>query len=183
MVEERETHSLDKVSVLFVCMGNICRSPTAEAVFRAKVAEAGLTHRVEIDSAGTHAYHVGDPPDPRSQGAAARRGYDLAGLRARQLSPYDADRFDFVLTMDRGNFNRTVREFGGQASEPGRRATVHMLLDFARGVPEVEVPDPYPGGASGFERVLDLIEVAADGLLEAVRTRLEESDRTRARAR
>ncbi len=94
-------------------MGNICRSPTAEAVFRAKVEAAGLAESVEIDSAGTHSYNVGDSPDPRSAAAAAERGYDLAGLRGRQLSTYDADRFDYVIAMDRGNFNRIVDLFGG----------------------------------------------------------------------
>lgn len=162
----------EKLSVLFVCMGNICRSPTAEAVFRAKVAEAGLSDRVEVDSAGTHAYHVGDPPDPRSVNAAAARGYDLTDLRGRQLSTYDAERFDYVLVMDRGNYNRTVRLFGGAEPADGQRASVRMFLDFAPDVREVEVPDPYVGGAEGFERVLDLIEAAADGLLAEVRERL-----------
>ena len=109
----------EKLSVLFVCMGNICRSPTAEAVFRAKVEAAGLADRVTVDSAGTHAYHVGDPPDPRSVAAATTRGYDLSGLRGRQLSTYDAERFDHVLVMDRANLERTVRLFGGASPSEG----------------------------------------------------------------
>lgn len=162
----------NKVGVLFVCMGNICRSPTAEAVFRQKVRQAGLEEFVEVDSAGTHAYHVGDPPDPRSTEHAARRGYDLTDLRGRQLSTYDAERFDYVIAMDRGNYNRIVREFGGAAAGDGQRAEVRMFLDFAPEVPEVEVPDPYMGGAQGFEQVLDLVEAASDGLLAEVRSRL-----------
>lgn len=162
----------EKLAVLFVCMGNICRSPTAEAVFRAKVEAAGLADRVEVDSAGTHAYHVGDPPDPRSVAAAATRGYDLSGLRGRQLSTCDAERFDHVLVMDRANLERTVRLFGGASPADGQRASVRLFLEFAPGVREVEVPDPYAGGPEGFERVLDLIEAAADGLLAEVRERL-----------
>ncbi len=161
-----------EVSVLFVCMGNICRSPTAEAVFRRKVQDAGLEDRVEVDSAGTHAYHVGDPPDRRSIRAAAARGYDMSGLRGRQISTYDAERYDYVLVMDRGNYNRVVREFGSAEPGEGQRASVRMLLDFAPHVPELEVPDPYAGGDAGFEHVLDLVEQAADGLLEEVRGRL-----------
>ncbi len=164
---------LHKVGVLFVCMGNICRSPTAEAVFRHKVRQAGLEEFVEVDSAGTHAYHVGDPPDPRSMEHAARRGYDLTDLRGRQLSTYDAERFDYVIAMDRGNYNRIVREFGGAAAGDGQRAEVRMFLDFAPEVPEVEVPDPYMGGAQGFEQVLDLVESASDGLLAEVQFRLD----------
>lgn len=161
-----------KVAVLFVCMGNICRSPTAEAVFRHKVREAGLEDLVEVDSAGTHAYHVGDPPDPRSIRAAAARGYDLTDLRGRQISTYDAEFFDYVIVMDRGNYNRVVREFGGAKASAEQRASVRMFLEFAPDRPEVEVPDPYVGGDAGFQLVLDLIEEAADGLLQEVRQRL-----------
>lgn len=160
-----------KVGVLFVCMGNICRSPTAEAVFRQKVREAGLEGLIEVDSAGTHAYHIGDPPDRRSAKHAAARGYDLTNLRGRQLSTYDADRFDYVIAMDRGNYNRIVREFGGSEAGEGQRATVQMFLEYAPGVPEVEVPDPYMGGEAGFEQVLDLVEVASAGLLAEIRSR------------
>lgn len=159
-----------ELAVLFVCMGNICRSPTAEAVFRKKLAEAGLADRVVVGSAGTHAYHVGDPPDHRAVAAAARRGYDMTGLLGRQLSAYDAERFDYVLVMDRGNYNATVRALGSAGE--GQRARVRMLLEFAPGVEEVEVPDPYAGGPQGFERVLDLIEAAADGLVAEIRSGL-----------
>ena len=157
-----------KLSVLFVCMGNICRSPTAEGVFRKLVEDAGLADRIEVDSAGTHAYHVGDPPDPRSQAAAAARGYDLSALRGRQLSEYDAERFDYVIVMDRGNFNRVRRLFGGAEPSDGQRAQVRLFMDFAIDRPEVEVPDPYVGGAEGFELVLDMIEAAAAGLLAEI---------------
>lgn len=172
MMDENAAPPPTKLAVLFVCTGNICRSPTAEAVFRAKVAAAGLADTVEVDSAGTHGYHIGDPPDPRSIAAAARRGYDLVDLRGRQLSTYDAERFDYVLVMDRGNYNATVRALGGAGPGDGQRADVRMLLGFAPGVPEVEVPDPYVGGPEGFEHVLDLIEAASDGLLAEIVVRL-----------
>ena len=161
------------VSVLFVCMGNICRSPTAEGVFRRKVREAGLEDRVIVDSAGTHGYHVGAPPDARSQETAARRGYDLSRLRARKFETEDCQRFDYVLAMDRGNYNRivqTCRGAGGSARDGS--ANVRMFLEFAPYLREREVPDPYAGSDEGFEYVLDLIEAAADGLLEDVRQRL-----------
>ena len=173
MTTELDTPPLNKLAILFVCTGNICRSPTAEAVFRAKVAEAGLAGLVEVGSAGTHGYPIGDPPDPRSVAAAARRGYDLTGLRGRQLSTYDAERFDYVLVMDRDNYSASVRALGGAEPSDGQRARVRMFLDFAPGVREVEVPDPYVGGPEGFEHVLDLIEEASDGLLAEVLARLE----------
>jgi len=165
-----------KIRVLFVCMGNICRSPTAEGVFRKLVEEAGLLARVEVDSAGTHAYHVGDPPDDRSQAAAAARGYDLSGLRGRQLSEYDAERFDYVVVMDRGNYNRTLGLFGSAEPVDGQRAHVRLFMEFAVGRAEVEVPDPYAGGAEGFELVLDMIEAAAGGLLAEISARLASED-------
>ena len=168
--------STDKIRVLFVCMGNICRSPTAEGVFRKLVEEAGLSSRVEVDSAGTHAYHVGDPPDARSQAAAAARGYDLSGLRGRQLSEYDAEQFDYVLVMDRDNYNRTVGLFGSAEPSDGQRARVRLFMDFAAGRAEVEVPDPYAGGSEGFELVLDMIEEAAGGLLAEISARLASFD-------
>lgn len=170
MTHEREPHP--QLSVLFVCMGNICRSPTAEAVFRAKVREAGLESLIQVDSAGTHSYHVGHAPDSRSIAAAAKRGYDMTDLRARQLSTYDAERFDYVIAMDRANYHGIVREFGGAEAAEGERANVRMFLEFADGVAETEVPDPYMGGAEGFEHVLNLIENAADGLLTEVRGRV-----------
>lgn len=159
-------------SVLFVCMGNICRSPTAEAVFKRMVDEAGLADRVLVDSAGTHVYGPGDAPDAGSVAAGAARGYDLSALTARKLSPYDAERFDLVLAMDCSNYERIVREFGSAKPGPGQRAEVRMFLEFAPGDEELEVPDPYGGEEDGFELVLDLIEEASSGLLDAVRERL-----------
>lgn len=172
MTASTETNAGPRLAVLFVCMGNICRSPTAEGVFRAKLVAAGLAERVHVDSAGTHGYHVGEPPDFRSVSAAARRGYDLSALRARRLEPEDAARFDYVIAMDRGNYNRILREFGQGGPSSAVRARVHMFLEFAPGVLDVEVPDPYGGGPQGFERVLDLIEAGADGLVAEVAARL-----------
>jgi len=152
-----------KVGVLFVCMGNICRSPTAEGVFRHLVAEAGLEERFDIDSAGTHAYHVGEPPDKRALAAAARRGFSLQDIRARRVAPEDFERFSYIIAMDRDNL-AVLEE---QAQEP-HRGKLRLLLDFSSG-PETEVPDPYYGGPTGFERVLDLVEDAARGLLQTLR--------------
>jgi protein-tyrosine phosphatase len=138
--------------VVTVCMGNICRSPTAEVVLREKLAEAGLAGRVEVDSAGTYGGHAGEPPDPRSQAAALRRGYDLSALRARRLGSEDAAA-DLLLVMDRGNLRRTEQVVGEHAG---------LSLFLATPAGGAEVPDPYGGGAEGFERVLDLIELGAD---------------------
>ncbi len=160
------------VSVLFVCMGNICRSPMAQGVFRRRVAEAGLADRVTIDSAGTIDYHAGQPPDPRAMASAARRGIDIADLRARGLRLEDCGRFDLILTMDRGNYNRVLRVCEGV---PEGGCEVRMYLDFAATRRELEVPDPYSGGPEGFEYVLDLIESASEGLLHEVRRRLGEA--------
>ncbi|WP_459703153.1 low molecular weight protein-tyrosine-phosphatase [Stutzerimonas marianensis] len=149
--------------ILFVCMGNICRSPTAEAVVRAKLDEAGLADRILIDSAGTGDWHVGKAPDPRACEAAACRGYDLSALQARQVSPDDFHQFDLILAMDHDNLARL------QAQRPGdARAEVDLLLR-RYGAEVDEVPDPYYGGAEGFEYVLRLIEQAADGLLAEAR--------------
>lgn len=152
-----------ELSVLFVCLGNICRSPTAEGVFRAKLAEAGLDERVHVDSAGTGAYHLGEAPDPRARSAAERRGYDLEGQRGRQVSADDLARFDYVLAMDGSNLH---------ALERIRPGTAERFLDYHPALAGADVPDPYAGGREGFERVLDLIEGAADGLLADVRERL-----------
>lgn len=141
-------------------MGNICRSPTAEGVFRARVAARGVDHHFEIDSAGTHAYHVGNPPDPRSIEAAARRGIDLKAIRARKVTVEDFERFDLLLAMDADNHERLL----GLAHEI-HAGKVRLLLEYGRSGRR-EVPDPYYGGANGFEDVLDLIEEAADGLLD-----------------
>lgn len=150
--------------VLFVCMGNICRSPTAEGVFREFVSRHAPGLQLEIDSAGTHDYHVGEPPDPRALRAASSRGLDISGLRARQVDETDFERFDLILAMDRVNYE-ALRD----RSPPAYRSRIRLLLEFANGAGRDEVPDPYYGGAKGFEEVLDLLEDAAAGLLAEVR--------------
>ena len=152
--------------VLFVCMGNICRSPTAEAVFRRQVEKAGLAGRIAIDSAGTHDYHIGEPPDPRTRQAALKRGYDMGALRGRQVSAADFSRFDYVLAMDENNLSILERLRPRDAE-----SHLGLFLEFAARHQEREVPDPYFGGADGFERVLDMVEDAADGLLKHIRRR------------
>ncbi|MFA7300661.1 MAG: low molecular weight protein-tyrosine-phosphatase, partial [Sideroxydans sp.] len=146
------------------CMGNICRSPTAEAVFRHYVEHAGLGDTIEIDSAGTHDYHIGDTPDVRTQRAAKQRGYDMSGLRGRQIEVDDFARFDYVLAMDEANLSILQR-----LRPPDSRSHLCLFLEFATQNTEHEVPDPYYGGADGFERVLDLTEDAAAGLLRQLR--------------
>jgi protein-tyrosine phosphatase len=157
---------MDKVSVVFVCMGNICRSPTAEAVFRHYVESAGLSEYILIDSAGTHDYHIGAKPDTRAQRAAQQRGYDMSTLRGRQVGEDDFRHFDYVLAMDRANL-AILRSI----SPPDSGSEVGLFLEYARHHTEREVPDPYYGGADGFERVLDMVEDAAQGLLEEIRQR------------
>ncbi len=146
--------------VLMVCMGNICRSPTAEEVFRSIARREAPQLRLEVDSAGTHDYHVGDAPDPRTVAAARRRGYDLSALRARQLARADFDAFDHVLFADERNL-RDAAPF--IPPRPGARLA--RLLDFAPAQPLRDVPDPYYGGPADFELVIDLCEQAARGLL------------------
>lgn len=146
--------------ILFVCMGNICRSPTAEGVTRSMAECRGLPG-LEFDSAGTHDYHIGKAPDARATEAAAQRGYDLSALRARQVATRDFVYFDYILAMDRDNLD-LLR----QACPEAHAGKLGLFLDFAKGVEMSEVPDPYYGGPEGFEQVLDLIENAADGLLE-----------------
>jgi len=147
-------------SVLFVCLGNICRSPTAEGVLRAIAAREFPALKLEIDSAGTADYHVGEPPDRRTVAAARRRGYDLAGLRARCVQSEDFSRFNYVLAMDRANLAELERLRPKDAS-----TQIALFLEFAADASELEVPDPYYGGVEDFERVLDLCEMAARGLL------------------
>ncbi|WP_148863028.1 low molecular weight protein-tyrosine-phosphatase [Marinobacter fonticola] len=154
----------DPVNVLFVCMGNICRSPTAQAVFQQRLDEAGLTGRVTVDSCGTGEWHVGKQPDPRAMEAGLRRGYDLSSLRARQIEPRDMDRFDYVLTMDSDNQRRVAALTSDNA-----KARPELFLSYATRHQEEEVPDPYYGDGDGFERVLDLIEDACDGLIRDIR--------------
>lgn len=152
------------VKVLFVCLGNICRSPTAEGVFRKLVVDEGLAAHIEIDSAGTHAYHVGSPPDSRAQEAAARRGVDLGPLRGRKALASDIEIFDYVLAMDHENYHNLMA-----ICPVGLESRVALFLDFAPARDEREVPDPYYGGPNGFEHVLDLVEEASRGLLEHIR--------------
>lgn len=153
-----------KVKVLFICMGNICRSPTAEAVFRHYVEKEGFAGRIHIDSAGTHDYHVGDAPDARTQRAAKQRGYDMSQLRGRQVEAGDFKRFDYVLAMDEANLSILQRLRPRDAE-----SHLGLFLEFAERHAEHEVPDPYYGGPEGFERVLDLVEDAAHGLLQHIR--------------
>lgn len=147
--------------VLMVCMGNICRSPTAEGVLRGRLRAAGLDAWVEVDSAGTHAYHLGEPPDERSQAHAARRGYDLSAQRARAVEAADFERFDLLLAMDWDNLALLQADCPPQHARKLRR-----LMEFAPGAGSAVVPDPYYGGEAGFEHVLDLVEAACEGLVD-----------------
>jgi protein-tyrosine phosphatase len=153
--------------ILFVCMGNICRSPTAEGVFRDYLRRHAPDLAVEVDSAGTHDYHVGEPPDPRTLRAAAQRGLDLSGLRARQVAVSDFGRFDLILAMDRLNYATLL-----ERSPPRYHPRIHLLLEFAGAAHREDVPDPYYGGARGFDEVLDLLEDTAAGLLREIRKTL-----------
>lgn len=159
---------MKKYAILMCCMGNICRSPTAEGVLRAKLAAAGLEPLVELDSAGTHEYHLGHPPDPRAQRHALQRGYDLSALRARKVGLPDFDRFDLILAMDRENLAGLAR------LRPDAGDKLRLLMSFATRHHTDEVPDPYYGEGDGFERVLDYIEDACDGLVEMLRQRLQD---------
>ena len=152
------------IRVLFVCTGNICRSPTAEGVFRHMVGEAGLADRIGTDSVGLHGWHIGDPPDPRSVEAAARRGIDISDLRARQLTLEDYDRFDLLLAMDDGHHRDMVRR-----ATRAQQDKVRMFMEAAAGKAAAAVPDPYYGGPDGFETVLDLIEEGARAWLRELR--------------
>lgn len=149
------------VKVLFVCTGNICRSPTAEGVFRHLAGSAGLGGRVTADSAGTHSYHIGEPPDPRTQRAALARGVDLSALRARKVVAADFTRFDHILAMDHGHLAQLRR-----IAPAGATAALRLFLDDAAGLEGREVPDPYYGGPGGFEEVLNLCEAGSRGLLD-----------------
>jgi len=152
----------NKFGVLFVCTGNICRSPTAEAIFRKLAADAGMA--VTADSAGTHGYHIGEPPDSRAQKAAAKRGYDLSALRARRIEGADFQRFDLILAMDQDHYAILAPMAGSSAGHK-----LKLMMSYAQRFKEREVPDPYYGGPQGFERVLDMLEDAARGLLESLR--------------
>jgi protein-tyrosine phosphatase len=152
------------VKILFVCLGNICRSPTAEAVLRGIAAREAPELALIVDSAGTANYHPGSPPDRRSQAAARRRSYDLSALRARQICAADFAHFNLILAMDRNNLQALL-----ERAPAGARDKIQLFLDFAPEQPVRDVPDPYYGGARGFEDVLDLIEAAARGLLRRLR--------------
>ena len=154
-------------AVLFVCMGNICRSPAAHGVFRQKLKQHGLEKLVAVDSAGTHGYHRGSPPDERAQEHALKRGYDLSDLKARQLHTRDFNAFDLILVMDWDNL-AAVKEVCPSGSDGKVKRLTEFCLNFTTEV----VPDPYYGGAKGFEHVLDLVEDACDGVIADVKTKL-----------
>ncbi len=157
-----------ELRILMVCTGNICRSPTAEGVLRARLARAGLGARVGVDSAGTQGYHTGEAPDPRAVKAAAARGYDLSSLRARPVQPADFQRFHWLMAMDEDHLAWLRRK-----APPGCSARIELLMPHARRHAGVaEVPDPYYGALAGFERVLDLVEDACDGLAHRVQDHL-----------
>lgn len=156
-----------EVKVLFVCMGNICRSPTAEAVFRQYVEQAGFSERIVSDSAGTHAYHVGHPPDLRARQAALDRGYDMTSHRARQVTASDFSEFDYILAMDEQNLHMLKVD-----CPPEHLHKIMYLMEYSEKPGRRSVPDPYYGGPQGFEQVLDMVENAAQGLLHHIRERL-----------
>jgi protein-tyrosine phosphatase len=156
------------MKVLFVCTGNICRSPTAEAVFRGLATRRGLDGRVFADSAGTHGYHVGDPPDPRARDAAARRGYPMTGMVARKLTAADFLAFDLVVAMDEGHLEILQRRAPADA-----RGKLRLFMELMREASHRDVPDPYYGGREGFEQVLDLVEAGVAALLDEIEARLK----------
>ncbi|MBB4662957.1 low molecular weight protein-tyrosine-phosphatase [Conexibacter arvalis] len=153
--------------ILFVCLGNICRSPTAEAVMTRLVADAGLAGEIEIESAGTGAWHVGNPPDARATAAAAGRGFEMRSV-ARQVTEADFDRFDLLIAMDRDNL-RNLRRLAPDAEAAGKARLLREFDPASAGAPDLDVPDPYYGGAEGFDHVLDLVEAACAGLLADLR--------------
>lgn len=153
--------------VLFVCLGNICRSPTADGVFRHMLIEQGLTEKIEVDSCGTAGWHIGKAPDQRSQASARRRGYDLSCLRARQVNLKDFETFDYILAMDESNRQDLL------AMSPNRyHEKIRLFLDYAQSTDLRAVPDPYYDGEAGFEQVLDLVEEACHGLINQLRSSL-----------
>lgn len=154
---------MKRIQILFVCMGNICRSPTAEGVMRKRIEDAGMQQRVGVDSAGTHGYHVGSPPDARSQAAAGKRGYDLKALRARQVVERDFEKFDLLLVMDLENLKLLQSMCPAQ-----HQSKLRLLMSYALNSVPTVVPDPYHGGIGGFETVLDHVEDACDGLLRVL---------------
>lgn len=157
---------MNRHKVLFVCTGNICRSPTAEGVARGLAVDQGVDHLFEFDSAGTHTYHVGDPPDPRAVAAARRRGYDLTPLRARRVTGFDFIHFDHVLAMDHDHLETLHR-----ICPPPHRKKLGLFLDLSKRFNTDEVPDPYHAGSRGFEHVLDMTEYAANKLIQRLSSR------------
>ncbi len=149
---------MNQIKVLFVCMGNICRSPTAEGVFNHMIQELGTQERFQLDSAGTHAYHVGEMPDTRAQETAESRGVDLSYIRARKFTAGDFETFDYILAMDTDNYNILMH-----ACPSEHQHKVQLFLEYAPEYPETDVPDPYYGGQRGFEHVFDLVEAASRG--------------------
>ena len=157
--------------VLMVCMGNICRSPTAEGVFRRMLVNNRLGDRVEVDSAGTHGYHVGEAPDTRTQRAAALRGYNLSQLRARKVARQDLDYFDLILAMDKSNLDNLRR-----MAMPEQQEKIHLFMSYAKNFDDDEVPDPYYGLGHGFDLVLDMVEDASQGLIDELKGKLLRSE-------
>lgn len=156
------------VKVLFVCMGNICRSPMAEGVFRHLITEQKLTHLIHTDSAGTHAYHIGEPPDHRAQSTTKQHGIVISDLRARKVATKDFSEFDYLLAMDKENYQNLLYICPANLKE-----RVHLFLSFAPQLRAHEVPDPYYGGQDGFDHVFDLVMAASEGLLSEIRQRLQ----------
>ena len=151
------------IKVLFVCMGNICRSPTAEGVFRDVVKQHDMSDVIRIDSAGTHAYHIGESPDSRSQSTALSHGVNLSSQRARKVAKTDFDHFDYVIAMDRSNLENLK-----QLKSSEQAAKLHLFMEFAKGRDNEEVPDPYYGGGNGFEDVFNMVKDASEGLLQHI---------------
>lgn len=161
------------IKVLFVCMGNICRSPTAEGVFRHMLREKNLEEKVEVDSAGTHGYHVGESPDQRTQRAAASRRYDLSNMRARKVAAQDLSYFDLILAMDHNNLDVLKR-----ICPVDKHERLGLLMSYSKNFDDDEVPDPYYGLGHGFDLVLDMIEDAAAGLIESIERRLSDAGKS-----
>ena len=151
------------IKVLFVCMGNICRSPMAEGMFRHAIKEAGLEKKVQIDSAGTHSYHVGSPPDARAQQAILKRGIDISGQRSRLVNDRDLAEYDYILVMDGANHTNLIRR-----ASAAHKSKIRRLLSFSKKYPNLDVPDPYYGGTDGFEENLDMIHDAVQNLVREI---------------
>jgi len=156
-------NSQKTIRVVFVCMGNICRSPTAEGVFRDVVKKRNLQNFIKVDSAGTHAYHIGESPDSRSQSTAKSRGVDLSSQRARKVVANDFECFDYVIAMDHSNYENLKVLATSEQQEK-----LHLFMDFALDWDNAEVPDPYYGGGDGFKNVFDMVQSASEGLLDSI---------------